>query len=108
MPRLQPRLEAIVNLLAAHPGGLSSDFLQGALNLQRHSLRASLTFIRRAGVDIETRRQNGQTFYRLSSSLQTAEHQNTSLNDDTLFAGIAPDVALFYRNRALVLNAERE
>lgn len=100
-PPLQPRLAALVHLLSQNPEGQSADTLRRALNLQPHSLRANITYIRRAGVEVESLRRDGETLYRLMGA--TAAQETPA--DGGLFSGIAPDVARFYRNRSLVLNA---
>ncbi len=96
---MQPKLAELASLLMHHPGGLSSTFLQARLVVQAHSLRANMTYLRRKGLNIQSHRLNGETYYSISGAAQ--EHAP----DSGVFSGVAPDVAKFYRNRAIVLNA---
>jgi biotin operon repressor len=82
-----------VSLLADE--GRSADFLQETLNLLPHSLRAAISYLRRAGVGIESARRNGQTIYRLA--------QGAAQVADTLFNGIDESIRNFYSNRAAAL-----
>jgi biotin operon repressor len=101
LPDLQPRLGELARMLLAHPEGLSSAALQEALHVQPHSLRANMTYLRRGGVQVESRRRGGETVYLIhGAAAHTAQPA-----DGGLFAGIPQEVARFYHNRALVLNS---
>ena len=93
LPHLQGAQARLANLLAGE--GQSADALQNALNLLPHSLRAAISYLRRAGLAIESSRRNGTTSYRLAQGIvHTA---------DSLFAGIDNSLRTFYRNRTATL-----
>jgi len=99
MPNLQPRLAELARMLLAHPEGLSSAALQQELHIQPHSLRANMTYLRRGGGEVVSRRhRRGETAYLIQGA------RPGQPVDGGLFAGIPQDVARFYHNRALVLN----
>jgi hypothetical protein len=104
LPALQPRLGELARMLAAHPEGLTSAALLRELHVQPHSLRANMTYLRRAGLQIETVRHrcSGETLYRLGGAANGQQRQPA---DSGLFAGIPQEIARFYHNRALVLNS---
>ena len=102
LPDLQPRLGELARMLLEHPEGLSSEVLRQALNIQPHSLRANMTYLRRGGVQVESRRRGGETLYRIVGDPAC---QNGRPADAGLFAGIPQETAAFYHNRALVLNS---
>ena len=94
LPNLQSAQARLVSMLEGE--GASADSLQNALNLLPHSLRAAISYLRRAGVAVESRRRNGETRYRIAShAMRTAA--------DSLFAGIDESVRDFYLNRAAAL-----
>ncbi|MDR1489866.1 MAG: amidoligase family protein [Desulfovibrio sp.] len=93
LPTLKGAQAKLVSLLADE--GRSADFLQETLNLLPHSLRAAISYLRRAGVGIESARRNGQTIYRLA--------QGAAQVADTLFNGIDDSIRNFYSNRAAAL-----
>ncbi|MEG2004925.1 MAG: amidoligase family protein [Bilophila sp.] len=99
LPNLNGAQARLAGLLAGD--GQSADFLQGALNLLPHSLRAAISYLRKAGVAIESSRRNGQTMYRLAAAAATAATRVA----DTLFAGIDADLQRFYRRRAAAFAA---
>jgi biotin operon repressor len=102
LPALQPKLARLARMLLEHPDGMNSETLQQALHVQPHSLRANMTYLRRAGVNVESHRRRGETVYRINGA-DTAP-RNVQPADTGLFAGMPPDVVRFYHNRALVLN----
>jgi hypothetical protein len=104
LPTLQPRLGELARILAAHPEGLTSAALLQELHVQPHSLRANMTYLRRAGLQIESvrHRRSGETLYRLGGA---ANGQQSQSADNGLFAGIPEEIVRFYHNRALVLNS---
>ncbi len=104
LPQLQPRLRLLANMLLEAPNGLSSQALQAALQLQAHSLRASMTYLRRAGVAVESHRTSEGSIYRINRGGRSRSSQP---EDAGLFAGMAQDLVRFYHNRALVLNNAR-
>lgn len=93
LPTLKGAQAKLVNLIAEN--GQSADFLQESLNLLPHSLRAAISYLRRAGIGIECARRNGQTIYRLA--------QGAAQIADTLFTGIDESIRNFYSNRAAAL-----
>ena len=93
LPSLKGAQVKLVNLIAEN--GQSADFLQERLNLLPHSLRAAISYLRRAGVDIECARRNEQTIYRLA--------QGAAQIADSLFSGIDANIRNFYSNRAAAL-----
>jgi hypothetical protein len=102
LPTLQPRLAELARLLLAHPEGMNSTTLQQALRIQPHSLRADMTYLRRAGVEVASRRhRRGETIY----LIEGAAARTGQPPDGGLFAGVAEETARFYRNRALVLSS---
>ncbi len=93
LPSLKGAQAKLVNLIAEN--GQSADFLQERLNILPHSLRAAISYLRRAGVGIECARRNGQTIYRLA--------QIATQITDSLFNGIDESIRNFYSNRAAAL-----
>lgn len=89
----------LAGLLAGE--GQSADVLQSTLSLLPHSLRAAISYLRKAGVAIESSRRNGQTMYRLAAAAATVATRAA----DTLFAGIDADLQRFYRRRATAFAA---
>ena len=82
LPSLKGAQVKLVNLIAEN--GQSADFLQERLNLLPHSLRAAISYLRRAGVGIECARRNEQTIYRLA--------QGAAQIADSLFSGIDANI----------------
>ena len=101
LPTLQPKLANLARMLLESPDGMSSEALREALHVQSHSLRANMTYLRRAGVNVESQRRRDGTVYRISGGGAT---RNAQPADSGLFAGMPQEVARFYHNRALVLN----
>jgi hypothetical protein len=102
LPALRPRLAELARLLLAHPEGMTSAALQQELRIQPHSLRADMTYLRRAGVDVTSRsHRRGETVYLIEGATARAGQPV----DGGLFAGVAEETARFYRNRALVLSS---
>lgn len=101
LPTLQPKLASLARMLLESPDGMSSEALQEALHVQAHSLRANMTYLRRAGINVESHRRTAGTVYRISGG---GASRNTQSADSGLFAGMPQEVARFYHNRALVLN----
>jgi biotin operon repressor len=93
LPTLKGTQAKLMNLIAENDQ--SADFLRESLNLLPHSLRAAISYLRRAGVGIECARRNGQTIYRLA--------QGTAQIADSLFSGIDESIRNFYSNRAAAL-----
>lgn len=93
LPSLKGAQAKLVNLIAEN--GQSANFLQESLNLLPHSLRAAISYLRRAGVGIECARRNGQTIYRLA--------QGAAQIADSLFSGIDANIRNFYSHRAAAL-----
>jgi hypothetical protein len=102
LPALQPKLANLARMLLDHPYGMNSEALQQVLHVQPHSLRANMTYLRRAGVDVESHRRGGETVYRINGA---AASRNVQPTDAGLFAGIPEEIVGFYHNRALVLNS---
>lgn len=78
-------------------GTKSVHALTASLGIQPHSLRSVISRIRQAGLNINTSRQNGETFYTVSASQQSLP------GTDSLWAGIDTAIARFYQQRAAVL-----
>ena len=93
LPALKGAQAKLINLIAGN--GQSADALQESLHLLPHSLRAAISYLRRAGVSIECARRNGQTIYRLA--------QNATQIAESLFNGIDESIRNFYSNRAASL-----
>ncbi len=94
-----------VSLLASHRriiehlrnGLTNAASLAETLGVQPHSLRAAISRIRQAGINIRSTRRGGSTHYQL------AEAQTAAGSNDSLWAGIDSKIAKFYRNRAAVM-----
>jgi hypothetical protein len=61
-----------------------------------------MTYLRRAGVNVESHRRGGETVYRITGA---ADSRNVQPTDAGLFAGMPDEIVRFYHNRALVLNS---
>ena len=85
-------------------GSNSAATLASLLGIQPHTLRATITRIRQAGVAIRTARRQGITFYEVTGQETPAAQPRQSQSvTDTLWAGIDAMIATFYRNRTAVL-----
>lgn len=78
--------------------GASTASLTQALGWQPHTLRAAITRLRQAGIQVATGRTSEGTTYRAESAGPRAEA-------DDLFRGVEPDVRRFYEYRTAVLAA---
>ncbi|MDK2955430.1 MAG: hypothetical protein PWQ57_926 [Desulfovibrionales bacterium] len=88
-------------LLALIATGAGIEDLMQALNWQRHTVRAAVSRIRQAGIQVNTSRRAGQTFYatRGQAASQPPARQ------DSVFRNVDNDVQAYYRRRAAVLAA---
>ena len=75
LPTLQPKLANLARMLLESPDGMSSEALREALHVQSHSLRANMTYLRRAGVNVESQRRRDGTVYRISGGGATRNAQ---------------------------------
>lgn len=95
--RLQPAQKNLLDLIRID-SGMGADELAARLCLQPHSLRGAISILRKKGLNISSRRENGTTIYKYTAS-ESAAHE------DRLFNGIENTIADFYAARAAALAA---
>ena len=95
--RLQKAQQTLVDLIS-QDGGMTAEALQERLHLLPHSLRGAISIIRKRGITIESRRENGMTTYRAIASTEAPR-------EDALFNGIDESVRAFCERRAARLAA---
>ncbi len=95
--RLQPAQQNLVDLIS-RDGGMTAEALQERLGLLPHSLRGTISTIRKRGINIVSSRENGTTTYRAYISTEAPR-------EDALFNGVDNAIRAFYERRAARLAA---
>ncbi|MBP3731403.1 MAG: amidoligase family protein [Mailhella sp.] len=89
---LQPAQQTLVDLIS-RDGGMTAEALQERLHILPHSLRGTISLIRKRGVNIVSTRENGTTIYRAFTTTEAPR-------EDALFNGVEDSVRIFYERRA--------
>lgn len=102
-----PALRGVSDQLASmfQSGPVSLQAMCERFGWQRHSARAAVTRLRRAGLNIVCQ-GHGTNMYILQSPAQmVAPEPRPAVTSGSLFDGVAECLKIFYRNRAAILNA---